>query len=41
MSIFWSDESLVDSENIGNKDTSIKVADADTLDGDIENDSED
>ena len=35
------DESRADSENIGNKDTAIKVADADTLDGDIENDSED
>ena len=35
------DESRVDSENIANKDTAIKVADADTLDGDIENDSED
>ncbi len=33
------DESRVDSENIANKDTAIKVADADTLDGDIENDS--
>lgn len=34
------DDSLVDSNSIGSKKTSIKVADAETLDGDIENDLE-